>query len=119
MKTLLVKNYFLGILISAVLFSCTKDSSAPEVTYEVHLTNAPSWFGSYIDEHGNTLNVQDMPDNWKYTFKHNGNVCCAFLGAMPECLCDDEDAEVTISVNGKVVAHGYYSESSYELSYTF
>lgn len=116
------KMLFIFILLSSI-FSCKKETAVAEIKYEVHLINSNSWGGVIIDENGVITNLDNMPADWKYTFKNTNNLCCLTPFALPdgfiEGACTQCDATMKIYVHEKVVASGNTSANLGGLYYTF
>ncbi len=120
MKLIFIRKYFISLLLGICLFGCTKDSSVTEIKYEVTpLSNTTIWTAVYINELGNIITTDNKTGSWEYSFKDTHDLCCLSLAVLPECLCSDEDIEMTIYVNGKAVRSGLYSDYTGGLYWTF
>jgi hypothetical protein len=107
-----------GFLACLFVSSCKKEKTVDEVTYEVTLTNASTWHGSYLDKDGQVIGITAAPNNWTYTFKNNNDLAAVTLQAYADGLSSSKDAVLKIYVNGSVVVQSISSVSP-QVQYVF
>ena len=104
-----MKRIVVLVLLVVSLASCKKEPKVDEITYEVILTNAPTWWGMYLNEKAELVDVHGMKSNWRYTFKNVNGLKALSLMARPDCPDNNQNAVMNVYVNGKL-----YVTSSYQ-----
>lgn len=114
-----MKQFMLSALVTCLfLSSCKKESIVDEVTYEVILTSATFWHGTYFNKDAQIVSISTAPTNWTYTFKNTNELAVVTLQAYADGTSSTKDATMKIYVNGTVVAQGK-SSSSPQIQYIF
>lgn len=109
----------LSLLLISLFFSlvsCKKDSEKKvqgpdEIKYEVTLQNASTWNGSYVNEYGQAIPVNDAPSGWSFSFINNFNLIAPTIVAYPDGINVNADCFMIIKINGNIVASGKTSIS--------
>ncbi len=100
----------------SILFSaCKKESkSVDEIRYEVKLTHSSTWSGLYMNQNGQTVDINNMPGDWQISFKNTEGLIAATLLAISNdrsypYFYPDADATMNVYVNDILVASKKYS----------
>ncbi len=93
----------------AFAITCNKPVDADKIRYEVTLTDAATWHGSYLNATAQVVGLTNANNGWKHEFRNTSGLIVLALTAYPDCIIPGCDALMKIYINNNLVAEGWSS----------
>lgn len=97
------------LFVCLICISCNKSVNTDLIRYEVTLTGAFSWHGSYFNSNAQVVGISNAPNGWKHEFRNTNGLTVLVLSAYADCITSSCDALMKIYLNNRLVAEGWSS----------
>jgi hypothetical protein len=106
---MMLKVIIAVLLLFEICPSCSKPVVGDKIRYEVTLTGASTWHGSYINANAQIMGITNAPSGWKHEFRNTIGLTVLVLNAYADCMVVGCNALMKIYVNNNLVAEGWSS----------